>query len=156
MAVGGAFAIGGSACVVLGGLALLGTGADETARDDAAPGASGTAPGAPGAPAATTLVETSGDGEAPPADADGARGGERPPTAGASPPGAGGGVTWQCTASSSVRVCGFANACNYQMVFGNGFGKDRYLASTQAKNACEGMARAKGGSTVCVVQCTPR
>jgi hypothetical protein len=55
-----------------------------------------------------------------------------------------------------VRVCGFANVCNDQIVFGNGFGEDRFLASSQAKNACEGMARAKGGSTVCIVQCTFR
>ncbi|HEU4534626.1 MAG TPA: hypothetical protein VFS00_10935, partial [Polyangiaceae bacterium] len=82
-----------------------------------------------------------------------------PPTAAGRPPGpptTGGGPTWQCTASGSVRVCGFANVCNNQMVFGNGFGKDRVLASMQAKNACESMARAKGGSTVCVTQCSAR
>jgi hypothetical protein len=42
------------------------------------------------------------------------------------------------------------------MVFGNGGGTDRFLASQQAKMACEGMARAKGGTTVCVVSCQPR
>lgn len=68
----------------------------------------------------------------------------------------GGGTSWWCTASSSVRVCGFAGACNYQMVFGNGSGKDRFLASQQAKRACEASARAKGASAICVVQCSPR
>lgn len=64
--------------------------------------------------------------------------------------------TWSCTGSSSVRVCGFAGACNYQMVFGNGFGKDRFLASQQAKRSCEASARAKGATAICVVQCSVR
>lgn len=63
---------------------------------------------------------------------------------------------WQCTASSSVRVCGFAGACNYQMVFGNGWGKDRFFAQKQAKSSCEASARAKGAVAVCVVQCSVR
>lgn len=67
-----------------------------------------------------------------------------------------GGTKWSCNASGSVRVCGFANVCSYQMVFGNGYGPDRIPASMMAKNACENMARAKGGSTVCVVSCSPR
>ena len=66
------------------------------------------------------------------------------------------GGNWRCTASASVRVCGFAGACNYQMVFGNGFGKDRFLASQQAKNACQASARAKGAAAVCAVQCSVR
>lgn len=65
-------------------------------------------------------------------------------------------ANWWCTASASVRVCGFAGACNYQMVFGNGGGKDRFLASQQAKNACQASARAKGATAVCVVQCSVR
>jgi hypothetical protein len=62
---------------------------------------------------------------------------------------------WWCTASASVRVCGFAGACNYQMVFGNGGGTDRFLASQQAKNACEASARSKGAFATCIVQCSP-
>jgi hypothetical protein len=161
LVVGGVFALGGGACVVLGGLAVLGASADAdpaTAEGDAPGLPTATAPPtATAAPTATSLVETGHDEPAP--DATGATNGDvGPPTTGARPPATGtaGGGTWSCTASGSVRVCGFANACNNQMVFGNGFGKDRYLASTQAKNACESMARAKGGSTVCVVQCSVR
>jgi hypothetical protein len=55
-----------------------------------------------------------------------------------------------------VRVCGFAGACNYQMVFGNGSAKDRFMASQQAKRSCEASARAKGATAFCVVQCSPR
>lgn len=69
---------------------------------------------------------------------------------------AAGGTSWWCTASASVRVCGFAGACNYQMVFGNGSAKDRFLASQQAKRSCEASARAKGATAFCVVQCSPR
>ncbi|WP_437676730.1 hypothetical protein [Sorangium sp. So ce131] len=75
---------------------------------------------------------------------------------GPSSAGATGGASWWCTASASVRVCGFAGACNYQMVFGNGSGKDRFMASQQAKRSCEASARAKGASAICVVQCSPR
>jgi hypothetical protein len=39
-------------------------------------------------------------------------------------------------------------------VFGNGGGTDRFIASQQAKMACEGMARAKGTFASCVVTCT--
>lgn len=154
LAVGGAFAVGGGACVVLGGLAVLGASADS--EPAVAEGETPAIPTATAAPTATTLTETGAD--PPPATIDTAGGAEPPPLPGTRPPatGTGAGGTWRCTASGSVRVCGFANVCNNQMVFGNGFGKDRYLASTQAKNACEGMARAKGGSTVCVVQCTAR
>lgn len=67
-----------------------------------------------------------------------------------------GGSSWWCTASASVRVCGFAGACNYQMVFGNGSAKDRFLASQQAKHACEASARARGATAICIVQCSPR
>ena len=67
-----------------------------------------------------------------------------------------GGTQWSCTATGWVRVCGFANVCNNQMVSGIGWGGDRFLAQTMAKNACENMARAKGGSTVCTVTCSPK
>lgn len=66
------------------------------------------------------------------------------------------GGSWSCTASASVRVCGFAGACNYQMVFGNGFGPDRFAAQRQAKSSCETSARIKGASAVCVAQCSQR
>ncbi|WP_437716119.1 hypothetical protein WMF45_06710 [Sorangium sp. So ce448] len=69
---------------------------------------------------------------------------------------AAGGTSWWCTASASVRVCGFAGACNYQMVFGNGSANDRFMASQQAKRSCEASARAKGATAFCVVQCSPR
>ncbi|MGK4007881.1 hypothetical protein WMF31_35020 [Sorangium sp. So ce1036] len=82
--------------------------------------------------------------------------GEGASNAGSSSGSATGGVSWWCTASASVRVCGFAGACNYQMVFGNGGGKDRFMASQQAKRACESSARAKGATAVCVVQCSAR
>jgi hypothetical protein len=65
-------------------------------------------------------------------------------------------ASWMCTGSASVRVCGFAGACNYQMVFGNGWGKDRFFAEKQAKSSCEASARAKGAVAVCVVQCSVR
>lgn len=67
-----------------------------------------------------------------------------------------GGTKWFCNATGWVRVCGFANVCNNQMVSGIGSGYDQFSASMMAKNACEGMARAKGGSTVCTVACSVR
>lgn len=67
-----------------------------------------------------------------------------------------GGAKWFCNATGWVRVCGFANVCNNQMVSGIGSGYDQFSASMMAKNACEGMARAKGGSTVCTVACSVR
>jgi hypothetical protein len=159
LAVGGAFALGGGACVILGGLALLGASSDDPAVAGGETPVVPTAPVAPTAPTATAptpLTETGHDDGAAPTPV-GDSGGDQPPSADGRPPATGTtSGNWQCTASGSVRVCGFANACNYQMVFGNGFGNDRFLASTQAKNACESMARAKGGSTVCVVQCTLR
>ncbi|WP_437736179.1 hypothetical protein [Sorangium sp. So ce1335] len=91
------------------------------------------------------------DSDAPAAPAAAGRANE-----GASSGTATGGTSWWCTASASVRVCGFAGACNYQMVFGNGGGKDRFMASQQAKRACESSARAKGATAFCVVQCSPR
>lgn len=142
--VGGVLVLGGGACVVVGALALMGVGVDgEPEPPPVATTASPPATAAPApapAPAATADDEGEGEGEAPSGKA----------TAGNT------GATWFCNASASVRVCGFAGACNYQMVFGNGFGKDRFLASQQAKNACEAQARAKGTSAVCVVQCSVR
>jgi hypothetical protein len=68
--------------------------------------------------------------------------------------GGGGGARWTCNASGWVRVCGFANVCNNVMVSGVGVGADRGEAATMARNACEGMARARGGAAVCSVACT--
>jgi len=189
------FVLGGGACVVLGGLALVGAASatqdpsvapDPTAANagNGGPGtkAGGIATGGPtqptgaaAAPTSTTLTplgdEDDGDG-----DGDGQLAANGPagtagqgataqgaaPTSTASPAAtggtkpSGGGTSWFCTASASVRVCGFAGACNFQMVFGNGIANDRFIASQQAKSACEASARAKGASAVCVVQCSPR
>lgn len=75
-----------------------------------------------------------------------------------SPSGSGGSGSprWFCNATGLVRVCGFANVCSNQMVSGSGFGSDRMIASMTAKNACEGMARAKGGFGTCTVSCSVR
>ncbi|AUX19810.1 hypothetical protein SOCEGT47_002630 [Sorangium cellulosum] len=97
-----------------------------------------------------TPAPSSAGGRAPASPSEGSSNG------GTSSGSATGGVSWWCTASASVRVCGFAGACNYQMVFGNGGGKDRFMASQQAKRACEASARAKGATAVCVVQCSAR
>lgn len=160
--VGGVLVLGGGACVVLGALVALGASAegDHPASSAASSGASGAA-GATGvaptvAPPATTAAAPSRVDDGSESDSD-----ESPspsPTATAKSAGASGnsgnGATWFCSASGSARVCGFAGACNYQMMFGNGMGTDRFSASQQAKNACEAQARARGASTVCVVQCT--
>lgn len=97
-----------------------------------------------------TLAPSSAGGQTPTSS------GEGPSNGATSSGSATGGVSWWCTASASVRVCGFAGACNYQMVFGNAGGKDRFLASQQAKRACEASARAKGATAVCAVQCSAR
>ena len=81
-----------------------------------------------------------------------------PTTTAATPaaPAATGGTKFICSASGSVRVCGFSNVCNFQSVFGTGISTNRDAAALQAKNACQGMAIAKGGSTVCAVSCQQR
>jgi hypothetical protein len=153
--IGGLATLGVGATVVLGGLVWLGAHAErEDALDAAVPvaasGASSTT-ATPATPAATTsgLVEQDTPESAAQAPA-------KKTSTPSSTSSASAGGSWFCTASASVRVCGFANVCNYQMVFGNGSGKDRFLAQMQAKNACEGMARAKGSPTVCPVQCSMR
>jgi hypothetical protein len=153
--LGVALVVGGGACVVLGGLVMLGASAQPDPAPVVAPAVTPAEPGATASGAAPSETDDDDD-DPPPAAATAKPGVAAPnaPTAAAAPAAAGG--TWTCNASGSVRVCGFANVCNNQLVFGNGFGKDRFLASTQAKNACENMARAKGGSTVCIVQCTVR
>ncbi|MFO0676527.1 MAG: hypothetical protein U0169_08335 [Polyangiaceae bacterium] len=78
------------------------------------------------------------------------------PVAPSTTPKSGPTTKWSCNATGWVRVCGFANVCSNQMVSGIGNGTDRFTASQTAKIACEGMARAKGGSTVCSVACTPK
>ncbi|WP_437574260.1 hypothetical protein [Sorangium sp. So ce887] len=192
--VGGLFALGVGALVVIGGAVYLVASAEpeqavgEPALSDVSTtgGVSPVLP-VPPAPTSTPLrpdLEADEVAGADPSSGDHAPGdvaspsgddgtGEAPtpslaagrtPTApsegssngGPSSGGATGGASWWCTASASVRVCGFAGACNYQMVFGNGGGKDRFLASQQAKRSCEASARAKGASAICVVQCSPR
>jgi hypothetical protein len=123
-------------------------GADPSIADPAA----GDAPSPTGADPTAIEAPSSarGEGQTPIAPSEG------PSNDGPSNGSATGGTSWWCTASASVRVCGFAGACNYQMVFGNGMGKDRFLASQQAKRTCEASARARGATAFCVVQCSPR
>ncbi|XXX73472.1 hypothetical protein WMF30_38105 [Sorangium sp. So ce134] len=127
--------------------------ADEVAGADPSSGdhAAGDVPSPAGADEAGDAPEPALAGARTPASP-----GEGSSKQGASSGSAAGGASWWCTASASVRVCGFAGACNYQMVFGNGMGTDRFLASQQAKRSCESSARAKGASAICVVQCSPR
>ncbi|WP_437644310.1 hypothetical protein [Sorangium sp. So ce362] len=181
--VGGLFALGVGALVVIGGAVYLVASAEpeqavgEPVLSDVSTTGGGS-PLLPVPPASTSTPlrpdleadEVAGDVASPSGD-DGkgeaptpSLAGGRTPTApsegssngGPSSGSATGGASWWCTASASVRVCGFAGACNYQMVFGNGGGKDRFLASQQAKRSCEASARAKGASAICVVQCSPR
>lgn len=64
-------------------------------------------------------------------------------------------TSWFCAATASIYVCGFANACSYQIAFGNGWNANQFLAQQQAKTACETNARIKGATTpVCVVACS--
>lgn len=152
--VAAVFVLGAGACVVLGSLIALGASAEPSSADPAATSTATSAPNvAPtttNAPAPTDTATAAEDDE-PPA----------PPTptaaataTGAATNGSTGGTKWFCNATGWVRVCGFANVCNNQMVSGMGVGSDRYMAMTMAKNACENMARAKGGSTVCSVSCS--
>ncbi|XXT14995.1 hypothetical protein WME94_32585 [Sorangium sp. So ce429] len=178
--LGGLFALGMGALVVLGGVAyLVASATPEQAVVEPAPfdvSTAGSATPVPPLPTSTPLRpdleadevagadspnEVAGadppSGDAPSPVGDDETGDAPAPSSGAASNGsAAGGASWWCTASASVRVCGFAGACNYQMVFGNGGGKDRFLASQQAKRACESSARAKGASAICVVQCSPR
>ncbi|HTN86876.1 MAG TPA: hypothetical protein VL242_24430, partial [Sorangium sp.] len=169
--LGGLFALAMGALVVLGGVAyFVASATPEQAVVEPAPfdvSTAGSATPVPPLPTSTPLRpdleadEVAGadppSGDAPSPAGDGETGEAPAPSKGAASNGsAAGGASWWCTASASVRVCGFAGACNYQMVFGNGGGKDRFLASQQAKRACESSARAKGASAICVVQCSPR
>lgn len=148
--IGGVLVLGGGACVVITTLAIVGARAElDKANDPPAPPSLTATPTTTTAPIGTSLAPM-GDEPEPPTNKQGAAPKSAPSTASK------GGASWWCNASASVRVCGFAGACNYQMVFGNGGGNDRFIASQQAKNACEAMARAKGASAVCVVQCSPR
>ncbi|WP_437591395.1 hypothetical protein [Sorangium sp. So ce1000] len=184
--VGGLFAFGMGALVVLGGVAyLVATAEPEGTAVETAPSGVPTAGGVSPVLPRSTSTPLRPDQEADQAAGEGPSSGERAageapspaddeageaPAAGRTPtsPSEGssngapsngsatGAASWWCTASASVRVCGFAGACNYQMVFGNGQGKDRFLASQQAKHACETSARIKGATAVCIVQCSPR
>lgn len=152
--------LGAGACVVLGALVSAGASAetDRTTSGGAAPvaptgtgAATGAATGAPGPGGPASGAE-----DDPPADGDPSAGATASAATSTAAPAATGGARWSCNATGWVRVCGFANVCNNQMVFGVGVGNDRFMAMTMAKNACENMARAKGGSTVCTVACTVR
>ncbi|MBX3222947.1 MAG: hypothetical protein KF795_20720 [Labilithrix sp.] len=169
IALGALTVLGGGACVVVGGLVYLGATAeaDGPVADPALPrGEATSTPGTPPGPSTpptaepaplTGLVEADDDDDR--SDDDRALAGDAPKDGASSgsasaPKTAGAG--WLCNATGSVRVCGFANVCSNQMVSGLGSGADRFTASQSAKLACEGMARAKGGSTVCSVTCRPR
>lgn len=147
----GALVVGGGACVVVGAL-LVGASDDS---EHAAPssgdptGSSGADNGAgASAPAATVQAEDDHGGAGAPGHANAPSAPTPPPAPAAVTP------VWFCSASGSVLVCGFANVCNHQMVFGQGSGPDRFLAQQSAKMACESMARAKGSSTICAVSCS--
>lgn len=170
--------LGGGACVVIGGLVYLGAKAEaEGAAADpslpngtstATPSTPPTATEPPPAPVPPEMADDDGSNEdglgggdddddrslADNAPNDGASSGNGSKTGGNGSKT--GGTKWFCNATGWVRVCGFANVCSNQMVSGIGSGTDRFVASQSAKIACEGMARAKGGSTVCAVSCTPR
>ena len=174
--IGGVAVLGGGACVVLGGLVYLGAKAEAEAEGPVAdpslaPGVSTANPSASSTdeppPLPVLPPELADDGT----DDNGAGDGDDESSALADPssdkgtssgsgtpstPKTSGGTKWSCNATGWVRVCGFANVCNNQMVSGIGLGNDRFSASMMAKNACENMARAKGGSTVCMVSCSPR
>jgi len=177
------FALGAGSCVVLGGLVWLGANAEpDPSGDDpaASSGAGGrrrrggATAGGQGAGGATSGGQGAGAQGAGPQAGDpdeSASGGasamnEEPPPAEEptpSPPSAaaggaakGGGTKYFCNATGWVRVCGFANVCSNQMVSGMGSGPDQMSASMMAKTACQGMAIAKGGSTVCTVACSQR
>ena len=183
IAIGGVAVLGGGACVVVGGLLWFGgQSAGSIGPSDDRPVASaqsspaGTGTGAStsagaGAqpPSLAPLQESDDQGSAlASADDDDDHGGHdnarvaatsTTSSSGSAPPSTAkttGGTKWFCNATGLVRVCGFANVCNNQMVSGIGSGSDRFIASTMAKNACENMARAKGGSTVCSVSCSLR
>lgn len=155
--------LGGGACVVLGGLVWIGVNAEPDAVTDA-----GAAPVVTGTTAPTGTSTDDDDDDTPSTPGSAAAGSSSSSSSGAaagstgssgtakSGASSGGGTRWMCNATGWVRVCGFANVCNNQMVFGTGVGTDQFTASQMAKNACQGMAIAKGGSTVCTVACTPK
>ena len=180
--IGGVAVLGGGACVVIGGLVYLGAQAVAEAEGPLADPSLG--PGASTANPSTSSTafepsplppemddEDTDDNSLAGADDDQAGSDEGDDSALGDPSVAGKGASssgasasapkkaatqWSCTATGWVRVCGFANVCNNQMVSGIGWGADRFFAQTMAKNACENMARAKGGSTVCTVSCSPK
>ncbi|AKU95456.1 hypothetical protein AKJ09_02120 [Labilithrix luteola] len=151
----GVFVLGTGSCILLGGLVLLGA----QAEDDAAnAGATSTAPSSnvaskgavpttpPSTLAPTTETPAAGDSHD---DGDPAKAKSAPSNAGTD-----GRTKYMCNATGWVRVCGFANVCSNQLVSGMGVGYDRMSASMMAKNACENMARIKGGGGVCTVACS--
>lgn len=145
--IGGVMALGAGGCLLL--LVAIGASADEDHPQ--APTTAATDTATPPATAPTAAAETDDDPPPVPTAAGPGQGAAPPP---AKP--AGGNVTpmWFCNATGYVRTCGFAGVCSNINVFGTGASPDRYLASNQAKMACEGQARARGGSTTCMVSCS--
>ncbi|MBM4780655.1 MAG: hypothetical protein GQE15_23405 [Archangiaceae bacterium] len=66
------------------------------------------------------------------------------------------GTRYQCMATGSVNKCVGPGRCTFMTVSGVGSGEDRFQASEMARIACQGQAIAMGGSTVCMVACTPK
>lgn len=153
--LGGMLVLGGGACVVLSAIVVGAASAEQDPAVAAPPSTRASrSPPTVNTPSLTPIGEEDAPPSRSPAQVDTPSSSSGSAAAPVATITAGG--NWSCTASASVRVCGFAGACNFQMVFGNGFGKDRFLAQQQAKNSCEAMARAKGSPTVCLVQCTVR
>lgn len=66
------------------------------------------------------------------------------------------GTHYQCMATGSVNKCAGPGRCTFMTVSGVGSGEDRFQASEMARIACQGQAIAMGGTTVCMVACTPK
>lgn len=158
--------LGGGACVVGGVLwfAMVETAAAppvaEAALAHEGAGSSGGAEPLGGrTPSEVVLEPITDDGadEASPSPAlpaSAANGADAPAAPSDRAPGAPARRKYFCNATGYVRVCGFADVCSNHMVSGMGSDADRGIAAQHAKMACEGMARAKGGGTVCTVTCS--
>jgi hypothetical protein len=147
------FVLGAGSCVVCTGLVGLGASSGPASGRPAA-----TATPVPAAPLGTagTLTPGAAGGPVPndePAPAAGLAGNG---SSGAVPPPRAPAGRFFCNATGFVRVCGFANVCNNQMVSGTGSSSDRGTATAMAQNACRGQILARGGSGSCSVACSFR
>lgn len=79
---------------------------------------------------------------------------EQPPAEDDEVPSAG--TRYQCMATGTVNKCVAPGRCTFMTVSGVGSGEDRFQASEMARIACQGQAIAMGGTTVCMVACTPK